>query len=368
MADPMTGPAPRCQWCSAPLPSADLPTCPSCGAALTSATGPSEIRGVTTLDPEAILRARSERPRPRNRLLSFITGDVARRGRRPAEAGVARPARRAVRLEMLRLEIEAERADLEAETVALKTDVVAGAGDPRSRSSAAPTPARQRGDARRGPGAGESPPVASAAATGAAPRARTPAPRRAAPRRRATGRTAAGGAAAPRRPRSRARLPAPAAGILGLVPDRLPHPGPSYLREQDVRIGDRLLQAGMAKPVDGPDDWWLAVLWVTDDEGVVSFRDVAPSAGPPPEPPLLRLGPSFAGSPVRADPRGGRAARDPPHAARPARRRRPPVALPARDPDGVPVRAGPRRDAPAERARGAGADGLPPLRGGAPPA
>ena len=36
----------------------------------------------------------------------------------------------------------------------------------------------------------------------------------------------------------------------------------------------------MAKPVDGPDDWWLAVLWVTDDEGVVSFRDVAPARGP----------------------------------------------------------------------------------------
>ena len=80
------------------------------------------------------------------------------------------------------------------------------------------------------------------------------------------------------------------------MPDRLPHPGPSYLREQEVRIGDRRLRVGMAKPVDGPDDWWLAVLWVTDDDGVVSFRDVGPTAGPPPEPPLLRLGPSFAGS------------------------------------------------------------------------
>lgn len=51
----------------------------------------------------------------------------------------------------------------------------------------------------------------------------------------------------------------------------------------------------MARPVDGPDDWWLAVLWVTDADGVVSFRDVAPVSGPPPEPPLHRLGPSFAG-------------------------------------------------------------------------
>ena len=52
----------------------------------------------------------------------------------------------------------------------------------------------------------------------------------------------------------------------------------------------------MARPVDGPDDWWLAVLWVADEGGVVSFRDVAPAAGPPPDPPLLRLGPAFAGA------------------------------------------------------------------------
>ncbi len=84
--------------------------------------------------------------------------------------------------------------------------------------------------------------------------------------------------------------------MLGVVPERLPHPGPSYLREQEVRIGDRCLQAGMARPIDGPDDWWLAVMWVADAEGVVSFRDVAPAGGPPPGPPLLRLGPSFAGS------------------------------------------------------------------------
>lgn len=80
------------------------------------------------------------------------------------------------------------------------------------------------------------------------------------------------------------------------MPERLPHPGPSFLREQEVRVGDRRLRAGMAKPADGPDEWWLAVLWVADDDGVVSFREVAPAVGPPPEPPLLRLGPSFAGS------------------------------------------------------------------------
>lgn len=52
----------------------------------------------------------------------------------------------------------------------------------------------------------------------------------------------------------------------------------------------------MSRPSDGPDGWWMAVLWVTDDEGVVSFRDVAPASGPPPDPPLSRLGPGVAGA------------------------------------------------------------------------
>jgi hypothetical protein len=80
------------------------------------------------------------------------------------------------------------------------------------------------------------------------------------------------------------------------VPDRLPPPGPSYLREHDVRIDDRAFRAGMARPSDGPDGWWMTLLWVADDEGVVAFRDVAPSGGPPPDPPLARLGPSLAGA------------------------------------------------------------------------
>lgn len=37
-------------------------------------------------------------------------------------------------------------------------------------------------------------------------------------------------------------------------------------------------------------------MWVADEEGVVSFRDVAPSAGPPPDPPLARLGPALSGA------------------------------------------------------------------------
>ena len=80
------------------------------------------------------------------------------------------------------------------------------------------------------------------------------------------------------------------------MPDRLPPPGPSFLREHEVRIGDKALRAGMARPSEAPDGWWMALMWVTDDEGVVSFRDVAPASGPPPDPPLGRLGPSLSGA------------------------------------------------------------------------
>jgi len=79
------------------------------------------------------------------------------------------------------------------------------------------------------------------------------------------------------------------------VPDRLPLPGPSFLKELEVRVGDHRFRAGMSRPSEAPDGWWLAVLWVADDEGVIPFRDVARAAGPPAEPPLGRLGPAIAG-------------------------------------------------------------------------
>jgi hypothetical protein len=52
----------------------------------------------------------------------------------------------------------------------------------------------------------------------------------------------------------------------------------------------------MSRPTTTDDGWWLTVLWVADDEGVVSLRDLAAAAGPPAEPPLARLGPSLAGA------------------------------------------------------------------------
>ncbi len=63
-----------------------------------------------------------------------------------------------------------------------------------------------------------------------------------------------------------------------------------------MRLGARTARAGMTRPSDAPDGWWLTLLWVADDDGVLSFRDAAPAAGPPPDPPLARLGPALAGA------------------------------------------------------------------------
>jgi hypothetical protein len=52
----------------------------------------------------------------------------------------------------------------------------------------------------------------------------------------------------------------------------------------------------MGRPSTTDDGWWLAVLWIADEDGVVSMRDLAATAGPPAEPPLTRLGPSLAGA------------------------------------------------------------------------
>ncbi len=51
----------------------------------------------------------------------------------------------------------------------------------------------------------------------------------------------------------------------------------------------------MSRPSSPADDWWTAVLWVAGDDGLATFAELAPAAGPPPDPPLARLGPSLAG-------------------------------------------------------------------------
>jgi hypothetical protein len=49
----------------------------------------------------------------------------------------------------------------------------------------------------------------------------------------------------------------------------------------------------MSRPI-AADEWWVAILWLQDEAGLASFEDLAPG-GPPPEPPVARLGQALAG-------------------------------------------------------------------------
>ena len=124
------------------------------------------------------------------------------------------------------------------------------------------------------------------------------------------------------------------------MPTRLSPPGPSYLREHEVRVG-RPAAAGR----DEPPDHARRRLVAGDPVGrrrrrrVVSFRDVAPSAGPPPEPPLARLGPALSGALSGFILEDGGSAVDPTRPGRPARRPAPAVALAGGDPGGLPLGA-----------------------------
>ena len=79
---------------------------------------------------------------------------------------------------------------------------------------------------------------------------------------------------------------------------RLPLPGPSYIKEERVRLraDGREIALGMAAPNETEDGWWMCVLWGRDEGGVVDTREIAPRSGPPPDPPLMVLGPLFAGA------------------------------------------------------------------------
>lgn len=77
---------------------------------------------------------------------------------------------------------------------------------------------------------------------------------------------------------------------------------PSYLREETVHLPgrdgapDRPIRLGMDRPSTSEDGWWTTLAWAHDAEGVISCLDVAPQSGPPPDPPLMRMGPVFAGA------------------------------------------------------------------------
>ena len=111
-----------CPWCSANY-SGDPDTCPSCGAALAvdPATDPA-LPGLTAIDAAAIVRAKTPVARPRNRLLSWISGEYPDETPSATEAGALAPPDLDVRREMLRLELQAEVANLQAEADAMLAD------------------------------------------------------------------------------------------------------------------------------------------------------------------------------------------------------------------------------------------------------
>ena len=127
MADELTTDAAfatfHCPWCSASLPSADLETCPSCDATLTgdAAADPS-LPGLTAIDAAAIVRSKDPVKKPRNRILSWISGEYVDDGEAPSQPDAIAPPDLAVRREILRLEIEAEIADKQAEADSIMAD------------------------------------------------------------------------------------------------------------------------------------------------------------------------------------------------------------------------------------------------------
>jgi hypothetical protein len=112
-----------CPWCSKSY-AGDPENCPNCGATLTAdpTTDPS-LPGLTAIDAEAIIRAKQPTPRPRSRLLSWLSGEYPDDGPAPGtESGALAPPDLEVRREILRLELEAEVANLQAEADALMAE------------------------------------------------------------------------------------------------------------------------------------------------------------------------------------------------------------------------------------------------------
>jgi hypothetical protein len=79
------------------------------------------------------------------------------------------------------------------------------------------------------------------------------------------------------------------------ITPRPPSPGPSYLRELELRPGDTK-RVGISLPQVLADGWWVALLWCEEDGRLLVFNDLAPSYGTPPGSPLLRLGPGLSGT------------------------------------------------------------------------
>lgn len=105
---PVEAPGPRCPWCSAALPRADLEHCPSCRAQLTGSVD-AGVPGLTEVQP--VQKAAPLESVKRNRLLAWISGEVlddqTPTSSTPAAAEAIAPPSRDVKREMLRLQLEA---------------------------------------------------------------------------------------------------------------------------------------------------------------------------------------------------------------------------------------------------------------------
>jgi hypothetical protein len=113
-----------CPWCSASY-DGDPERCPSCNATLTGdAATDQSLPGLTAIDAAAIVRSKETVKKPRNRLLSWISGEYPDQGSDTVETGALAPPDLAVRREILRLELEAEVASLQAEADAMRADVI----------------------------------------------------------------------------------------------------------------------------------------------------------------------------------------------------------------------------------------------------
>lgn len=111
-----------CSWCSAEI-AEGATECPSCGANLIP-DGDPNVPGVTAVDAASIIRSKAA-PQPRNRLLSWISGEYTPDVPSKAEAQAIAPPDLEVRREMLRLELQAEVANLQAEADALRAEAAA---------------------------------------------------------------------------------------------------------------------------------------------------------------------------------------------------------------------------------------------------
>jgi hypothetical protein len=113
----------RCPWCSTLAP-AGASTCSSCGAALV-ASSEGSLPGVTSIDAEAVLRGRTS-AKPRGGLLGLLSGETGDTVDVPsaAELSSLAPPPVSVRMEMIRLELDAERQRLEGEAAGMAADAV----------------------------------------------------------------------------------------------------------------------------------------------------------------------------------------------------------------------------------------------------